>query len=146
LLTCFQSYFANARFYHVHTGLMLAARNLSAPNSGPRIYLHIHDQHITLLAFENRQLMQYIEQAIQDEQDLAYFLMLMFNQMEYNPEQVPVYLMGEIERDSRYYNAVYRFVRNVHLVQKPGWVSTSEAQNHLRIQHHYDLFSILLCA
>ncbi len=145
LTDCLSSFFTNAVFFHANSGLLRSALRHSSPNSGVRVYLFVQGQRMLIMAMENKQLIQYIDQTFSHEDDIAYFLLLLYQQMEFNPELVPVYILSGIEKDSKVYHAVYRFVRHVHFVPQPDWVSLHSNSPVIRIGHYADLYSLLLC-
>lgn len=52
-------------------------------------------------------------------QDYIYYLMNVVKQLGLNPEELNLFLSGEIEKEGAIFNFIYRYIRNINFIQKP---------------------------
>ncbi len=72
-------------------------------------------------------------------QDFIYYLMNVLKQLGLNPESINLFLSGAIDEGDAVYNLIYKYIRNVNLIQKPVGVEWPFAD---AAYHHY--FALLM--
>lgn len=53
-------------------------------------------------------------------EDFLYYILFVFEQLQLNPEIIPVTLIGEADKYSPYYSDLRRYIRNVNLGMRPA--------------------------
>jgi Protein of unknown function (DUF3822) len=87
------------------------------PTATSRLYVHFHHQQMQVLAIDSDKKVCFANNFIfQTANDIAYYMMLVINQLKLNPETVTVNLSGHIEKNTEAYNAVYRYVVNLQFL------------------------------
>jgi len=71
--------------------------------------------HITLL--HNKELQYYASFVATKPKDVAYYVLLTAQELNINPEEVPLFLVGNIAEEDAAYKALYPFIRSLNFLQ-----------------------------
>lgn len=74
---------------------------------------------VQIVALERGNLLFYNTFKFDTASDLLYFVLLVYDQCWLNPDQVPLYLAGELLPDSEIYKVLYRYIRHLNFVGPP---------------------------
>lgn len=102
--------FGSFNYYHSTTILLNAIFKDPIPDL-PRIYLHLNQNSYECLIFKNGRLELCNSFHYSTPEDFIYYLLFTLEQLNLNPETVPVYLCGSIEKDDAIYSIIYRYIR-----------------------------------
>ena len=74
-----------------------------------------------------------------------YYLLYVIEQLEIDREQVPLQLMGKIEKDSPLFEMVFKYVRMVSIAELDQSIKNSQVLSQIKMTHFYNLFNQYLC-
>ncbi len=104
---------------------------------GLKLFLNFHHKQVQFLLFDGEKFNFANNFDFQTANDVAYFLMLVINQLSLNPETISVVLSGHIEKNTEVYNTIFRYVRNLSFLdcstKKMKQKAFQETPNHLFI-------------
>ncbi|NPD46545.1 MULTISPECIES: DUF3822 family protein [unclassified Lentimicrobium] len=138
-------YFSKAQTLHIIDVLINDIRILHQNKViGKRLYVNISDRDIHIIAYDS-ELIFSNSFTYSTKEDFIYFILLAFEQLAMNPEEDPLYFMGEISRSSALFNIAWQYIRNVHFMgmQLPAMLSQDFDQ--LPIHQYYLLLQSNIC-
>jgi len=135
---------ATGRLLH-HTSALLAGlvhqRGAAAPR---RLYLNPGQQELTLVV-----LGQHLEYcnvfSCTTAEDVAYYTILVMQELRLDPDQDEVTVWGELTPDSAVFSLLRTYVRNVRFGSRSGHVQYSYRLNDVFEYRYFDLFSLHFC-
>jgi hypothetical protein len=75
---------------------------------------------LEIIVLNAGKLLFYNSFGYQTPEDIIYFLLFVFEQLQLNPETIDVELFGELEKNSPAYQLLYKYIRNLKLGDRPG--------------------------
>ncbi|RZS90730.1 DUF3822 family protein [Aquimarina brevivitae] len=79
------------------------------------IYANLHEKSVDLVAMERNKLLLANSFTCETTEDFIYYLLFTAEQLQFNPEEFTLTLLGNIEKDDPYYAIAYTYIRNVSL-------------------------------
>lgn len=138
-------YFEKIDFLHISDILINDIRILHQNKKiTKRLYVYISDRDIHIIAFD-KELLFSNSFHYSAKEDFIYFILLAFEQLEMNPEEDPLYFVGEISRSSALYNITWQYIRNVHFMGKQLSAVLSQDFDQLPIHQYYLLLQSNIC-
>ena len=80
-----------------------------------KIFLNINIGFIDILFFKNKKLAFYNSFDHETPEDILYYLLFCFSQLDLNPEEIHTTCSGNIDLNSKVYALLYKYVRNIDL-------------------------------
>ncbi len=104
-----------------------------------QIAAYVLNQHLHLWAFDDKQLLLYNTFNYTSYQDLAYYIMLVYEQLAWNPEETPLLLYGEINKEDYYFQTIHQYIRTINCGEPPSNVKFSKGMEQLKekYSHHF---------
>lgn len=105
-------------FHFHHSISVFVDQCLTLPyDEQTRINLNAYPSHFELCVHENGQLILANSYDYFAPEDLVYYLLFTFEQLQLNPDETDLYLSGQIDENSDVYKLVYRYIRNVYFAE-----------------------------
>lgn len=105
--------FADFKLKHSTTLMLNQALLVQKQIKGKAVYIHMANKQFYALAFNEKQLLFSNTFGFKTKEDFIYFVVLIYQQVDFDLEQIPLYLSGNINRSSSLYHLVYKYVRNL---------------------------------
>lgn len=141
-----------AAFYHRHHGagrlchagspFLLTLRSMVARQEGPFVSVHVWPRQFQLIFFLGRELQLINYYTYFTAKDFLYFTLLVFDQFNLDPAEVPLMLSGEILEDSEIFRHLSRYVRQVKIADAPGFIQLGPSFESLPPHLFFDLFCL----
>jgi hypothetical protein len=77
--------------------------------------------------------------------DLVYFILFIYQELDLNPEQIPIVLMGDITQQSESFTKLYKYIRHIHFGERPNNLRFGYKFDEVNDHSYYDLFQSHLC-
>ncbi len=138
-------YFGNLKLYHGISSFLSGVFKLAEQRKGNQIYLNLRDKLLHIVLFEDNALLFSNIFSFSASQDVLYYVMLVFDQFGLDPKTTPLFLSGQIVKDSEVYNLLYRYIEQVQFIDAPEFLEFGPAAKELAKHQFYDLFSLILC-
>lgn len=109
----FESFFTNVTYHHFSSALIegLLIQNKNQPNK--KLFIHIQPTHFEAVLLEGKNLLFYNTFKYQTPEDFIYYLLFVCEQLQLNPENIEITLLGEIEKSSEVYSLTQKYIRNL---------------------------------
>lgn len=123
-------------------GLIIKFKNQLISN---RVLVNVRPSYMDILLFNNSKLLfcnifKYIT-----PEDFAYFLLSTLEQLQLNPAFIDVYLLGEIDKNSKLYELLYKYIRNIEFMERNEFYDYSYVLDELPPHHYYNLLNANMC-
>ncbi|GIZ08300.1 DUF3822 family protein [Flavobacterium sp. UMI-01] len=132
--------FGSFDYKHANSILVTKLMDASKNNDTKTMWIHFAQGHFEIVIIQNQKLLLFNSFEYQTPEDFLYYLLFTAEQLQMNPENFPLELIGDITTDSPYYKIAYKFIRNVNLkdVEDLRWNNYfSEVEN----RKHFILFN-----
>ncbi|MCH8904908.1 MAG: DUF3822 family protein [Bacteroidetes bacterium] len=131
--------FENVTLIHASTPLI---HSLSGLSLEPALFVHVQKSSIEVIVMEKSNLIFYNHFNYKTPQDFIYHVLYVFEKLELNPENTHLTFMGEINKDSEYFDETYKYVRHVNFSQRPDEMKYSNELDTLALHNYFNLFCI----
>jgi hypothetical protein len=107
-------FFPGAKICHI-SSVMIESIWMNFKNliTDKRIFIFIRDEAFNMMIFEKKQLLYSNVFLYRAPEDFIFFVIFVMEQLDLNPEEVPVTLFGNIRKDSPIFKLIFKYVRNV---------------------------------
>ena len=129
-------------FDYKHTSSILVNTLLIASKNKDekKMFVHINFGHFEIIVVQNQKLLLYNSFDYNTPEDFIYYILFTAEQLNLNPENFHLEIIGSIDPESNYFKIAYKYIRNVSLidVEDLRWNNYfSEAEN----RKHFILFN-----
>jgi Protein of unknown function (DUF3822) len=122
------------------------ARPESAVSPNPAaVHLHVSAGLLTLVVVRQRRLEFCNVFAFTTPEDLVYFTILVMQELQLNPEQIPAVIWGDVTPDSAVLQVLRRYVRTVRLGERPPDLHYTYRLDQTFAHRYFELFALHLC-
>lgn len=127
-------------FKNINSILVKKILDLSIGNNEKQVFVHFQENYFEIVVVRNQMLLLFNSFEYQTPEDLAYYLLFTYEQLQLSPEVIPVFFLGKIDETSEYFKIAYKFIRNCELLDTSKWVkilgpSESEIREHFILFH-----------
>jgi len=129
-------------FEYKHANSILVTKLLDASKNidSKKMMVHFNSTHFEIVVIQNQKLLLFNSFEYQTPEDFIYYILFTAEQLNLNPENFPLELIGNITTESPFFKIAYKYIRNVSLidVEDLRWNNYfSEAEN----RNHFILFN-----
>ncbi|MDD2821437.1 MAG: DUF3822 family protein [Flavobacterium sp.] len=129
-------------FDYKHANSILISKLLVASKNKDekKMFVHINTGHFEIIVVQNQKLLLFNSFDYNTPEDFLYYILFTAEQLNLNPENFALELIGNIDTESDYFKIAYKYIRNVSLidVEDLRWNNYfSEAEN----RNHFILFN-----
>lgn len=110
LLSLFEEHLPGFHILHFSTALMRALESHAQVNPGHQIYLYLRTKSVRILLFDNGKVKFSNSFQFSGVKDVLYYLLLVFKQHGLDNAQTPVFLLGQLMRDSEMFRLLHRYI------------------------------------
>lgn len=102
--------------------LILHAKN----NSEKQFFVNVTDNTFDIVVIENSKLLFYNSFTFNSKEDFIYYILFTTEQLQLNPEEISLILIGDIEKESELYHITYQYIRNVDFIKTTTVLSNTD--------------------
>jgi Protein of unknown function (DUF3822) len=113
LVRLFSEKFPMARCRHENTVLLQQLRDRAEILPASHVYLQVYPHQVTVTVIRDRQFILLQSYPYDIPEDVSYHLLNAAEQLELDPDQVPVLVSGLIDADSPLYHELLKYFRNL---------------------------------
>ncbi len=139
-------FFPDAKLCHVSSVLMESLyvnfKNLMGVG---KMFVNVRDEEFDLMIFAGKHLNYFNSFPFKAPEDLAYYLIFVMEQMNMNPEETSLVLVGETDKKSDIYDLLFRYIRNIDFAGRNETFNYSYALNDIPAHFYYTLFNSEQC-
>ena len=105
-------------FYHYSSLIIEKISNELTKNFSENVFVNINDGFIDILFFKDKKLMFYNSYDHNSDEDILFYLLFCFSELKLNPDEIHTVFSGSIDLDSKLYELIYTYVRNIELMNQ----------------------------
>ena len=110
-----------------------------------KVFVNVHSTQFEILVMEGKKLLLYNSFLFKSPEEFIYYILFVIEQMDLNPENADVTILGEIISESPLYEALYKYIRNVYFINRTETFNYCEGLNTIPPHHFYTLFNLNSC-
>ena len=136
----------NVQFFHCSSAI-IESLNINFKNklSNYTLFLNVRDETYDLVYFKNNKLHFYNSFRYNTKEDFIYFLLIAIEELQLNPEEIELILIGNIDKSSILFEMVYRYIRTNKFVERNDGYGYSYLFDGLMGHKNYTLFNVQQC-
>ena len=131
-------------FRHHMTTLLETLLLLNKNTIEKRFYVNVNSSQFDLALSDGNKLEYSNSFEYHTPEDFIYYILFVIQQLNLNPETLQVILMGEIQKNSPYYEIVFKYVRNVAFVRRNDSFQYSYVFDNLNPGSYFNLLNLSL--
>ncbi len=128
-----------------HSRVLLESLLLAGNIKGTNIYIHVQARHFDIVITEDEKLKLYNYYAYDSAEDFVYHTLNTCKQLGYNPQEMQVILLGEIEPQSTLNDLLNKYIQRVSYYNPKPFYTLSIALQELPRHFYFNLFNQYLC-
>ncbi len=133
--------FENVSFHHFSSGLIDSLALQNKNEAVKKLFVHIESSHFEAVVIEGKNLIFYNFFNHHSAEDFIYYLLFVCEQLQLNPENIEVVLLGEIEKNSDIYSITQKYIRNIKFGERTDDADYSYQLQALQKHFHFTLFN-----
>ena len=110
--------FGAFQYKHFATILLEHLFQLSRTDEEATVYVHVQEQQFEIVVIQQKKLLFYNSFEYFSSEDFIYYLLYTIEQLQLNPNSLPLYFLGNIDKSDVLYNVAYTYIRHVDLLEK----------------------------
>ena len=133
--------FVNVHFIHNATafieGLLIQNKN----NKGKKVFANFHSSYFEIAILDGRELLFSNAFKYKTSEDIAYYILFVYEQLHLNPEEIELVLSGEIEKTAKEHALIYNYIRHVKFASLPDGFKYSYKFDEIQAHKFFSLFN-----
>ena len=113
--------------------------------NSPHVFLHLREPLFDLMIFDGRQMIYFNTFSFLTPEDVTYYLIFVLEQLNFNPETIPLVLLGNYEPGDGLSELLPRYVRNVETGRRNESYRYSYMLNQLPSHTFFPLLNFFSC-
>lgn len=110
-----------------------------------KVFLNIRNEAMDIMVFDGRQVSFFNTFAWRSPEDILYYLVFVMEQLNLNPEQVPVVVSGETEGKGSLMDLMFTYIRHVEFAKRTTTYRYSAVLDEIAPHSGFLLFNMLTC-
>ena len=141
-----REFFPKTKIIHV-SSLLIESIWINYKNriNSPHIFLHVRDHLFDLMIFNGRQMTYFNTFPFHNPEDVTYYLIFVLEQLNFNPETIPLVLLGNVVMGDSLSELILRYVRHVESGRRNEAYRYSYMLNQLPPQTFFPLLNFFSC-
>lgn len=119
--------------------------SLTLSESQMTAFVEIVDGRMDVAVFSNKSLQLYNAFEYKTAEDVMYYLLFTFEQLNFDREKHTLYIAGEINEQGEIFTLIYQYIRNIKWLSRPAQFGESDVLKPLPRHYHFSLFNQILC-
>jgi hypothetical protein len=139
-------FFPRAQVCHV-SSLLIESIWMNFKNliTDKRIFILVREEAFNMVIFDRKQLVYSNAFHFRAPEDFIYYVIFVMEQLNLNPEEVPVTLLGDISTKTPHFDLIYKYIRNVDFALRSESASYSYVFDDIPGHSFYTLLNPVLC-
>jgi hypothetical protein len=123
------------------SNIWMSVKNMT----GCKVFLNLREGQFDLLAFEGNHLKYCNAFHFLTAEDIAYYVIFVFEQLNLNPEEVPLVLLGNVDKFSPVFELLLRYIRDIEFARRNEGFNYSYLFNDVPGHYYYTLLNPSPC-
>jgi hypothetical protein len=136
----------NINFYHQSSPFI---ENALIENKNQKfehkVYVYNYENFFDIIVITPQKLLLYNSFKCQNENDFIYYIMNVFEQLNLNPAQTPIFLMGNITKLSAYNEVIKKFITKIYFKKNSNNFDYSYVFNQIPEHYFLNMLNLYQC-
>ncbi|OQX80012.1 MAG: hypothetical protein B6D61_02685 [Bacteroidetes bacterium 4484_249] len=110
-----------------------------------RIFVNVRNSYLDIIIIEERKLLYYNSFNFRSKEDFIYYVIFVLEQLKLNPEEIDLILSGYIDKNSKLFDIVFKYVRNIRFQELTESFKYSYIFNDIPSHYYFNLLNVGLC-
>jgi len=119
------------------TNIWMKVKNMA----GRKAFLNLREGEFDLLVFEGKELKYCNVFHFHTPEDVGYYVIFVFEQLNLNPEEISLVLLGNVDKFSPVYDLLFRYIRNIEFLNRNERSDYSYLFNDIPGHQYYTLLN-----
>ncbi|SDW71434.1 Protein of unknown function [Lutibacter oricola] len=111
-------------FKHSSTSLIETLISSYKNSEGANCFVNVVNSNFEIVVLKNNKLVLFNSFNFKTKEDFLYYILFTAEQLELNPEEFNLVLMGDIEKESELYALAYQYIRNISFLNPTNFPSS----------------------
>jgi hypothetical protein len=111
-----------------------------------RFFVNARNSFLDIVILDGRKLLYFNTFGYRSNEDFIYFVIFVLEQLQINPEEIELILSGTIEKNSKLFETIYKYIRDVSFQVKADTFNYSYIFNDIKCLDYINLLNFELCA
>jgi hypothetical protein len=125
--------YGSFQYYHGTTVLLKSILNIERHSIVSKVYLHLRKEEVDCILIDNASLQLCNTYSFKTPEDLVYYILFCLEQKNLDPNEIPVYLSGDIEKGDANYEILYTYIRTLAFVKNESSLTNEVSHNNFLI-------------
>ena len=126
-----------------HSTAVLAGQMMRSGNKKTGLFAHVHGFQMDVLALEEGKPVLFNSFEFQSPEDFLYYLSFAYEELKFDRESTPLYLLGEIEEGSAIHQLCFKYIRNISFLERQSNSSVPEPEGDIPPLSNHALVNLL---
>ncbi|MCX6267871.1 MAG: DUF3822 family protein, partial [Bacteroidetes bacterium] len=105
--------------------------------NSPHLFLHVREHLFDLMIFNGQQMSYFNTFPFQHPEEVAYYLIFVMEQLNFNPETISLVLLGKVDTGDELFELLHRYVRHIDTGRRNDGYKYSYILNQLPSQSFF---------
>jgi hypothetical protein len=138
--------FREAALFHRSSALIRAIYHHQKISPGPAgVFLNVREQYIDLTSFENGRLVYFNSFSCTGKEDMLYYTLYAFEQLNLRPDTVELYISGIMDSGSESHRLLEQYIHAVSFCGSLNFWDYSPMLGQLPAHRYQELYALALC-
>ena len=133
--------FINVHFIHNATAFIEGVLIQNKNAKGQKMFADLHSSYFEIVLLENGKLIFSNAFQYKAAEDIAYYILFVYEQMHLDPEEVELVVSGEIEKTAKEHSLLYNYIRHVKFASLPDGFKFSYKFDEVPKHKYFSLFT-----
>lgn len=134
----------SSKIFHRTTPFLIGCAKKTMKNQGKIVFANFQKTTFEICLFDNEQLYFYNNFEFQTAADCLYFVLLVFEQFNLDPNEVLLSLSGQILEESEIYKTLFRYIKNLAFTTPTEDIQVNAIFKNIPVHYYFNLFSLKL--
>ncbi len=144
LKTKLESLYNKVNYHHFSSVLIEGLLAQNKNQIAKKLIVHVQPSHFEAIVIEGKNLLFYNTFNHHTPEDFMYYLLFVCEQLQLNPENIEVTLLGEVQKNSKIYSITQKYIRNLKFGERTADAYYSYQLQTLPKHFYYTLFNSYL--
>lgn len=143
----FKKMYANKLVDVVHhtSSMMEGVLQYPLENQAKSVFVNVEDGIATIAVRDHNNLIFINNFKFVTANDLLYYTLFVYDGLDLNIDSIPLILMGNIQKNSDFYQRLYKYIRHIYFSQRPNGLKFGYKFDEIGEHHYFGLYNTILC-
>lgn len=112
---------------------------------GNQIYVNVSNRDLHIIVMNQEKMLLHNAFTYTSKEDFIYFILLVYDQLNLNPEEDSLCFMGDLSRSSALFGITWQYIRNLSFIQENKGISLNSSFDQMPIHQYFILIQSTLC-